>query len=296
MTEQLFTALSSIKELRSSVGEIFESLGGGVRAEHGVEGRDAKYLLELQDLLNAVTMNLRDVEAAINVLTPPAGPFNLGNSSFLSQETTQDRQALYSQLVNSYKWIDKIREHSNLAANLLSHNALKRSYSTNSTKRRRPLTSSHNVLPQQVDQALTAIDRNFNDMTLKIWRPFATNVILHISLSRVLKAAVVFKGLMIEWVIVKGFEEALDDVDDLWTESRHRVFQQVRDHTHSAMLHFYSPTLPELAVRSFMTWIHSYITLFSDPCKKCGLHLHNCLPPTWRDFRTLEPFHVECKH
>lgn len=59
MTEQLYTALSSIKELRSSVGQIFESLGGGVRAEHGVEGRDAKYLLELQDLLNAVTMNLR---------------------------------------------------------------------------------------------------------------------------------------------------------------------------------------------------------------------------------------------
>lgn len=57
---------------------------------------------------------------------------------------------------------------------------------------------------------------------------------------------------MIEWITVKGFDETFDEVDDLWTESRHTVFRKVQNHTHSAMLHFYSPTLPELAVRSFM--------------------------------------------
>lgn len=67
-----------------------------------------------------------------------------------------------------------------------------------------------------------------------------------------LKAALIFKGIMIEWVTVKGFDESFEDVDDLWSASRHNVFRKVQDHTHSAMLHFYSPTLPELAVRSFM--------------------------------------------
>lgn len=110
------------------------------------------------------------------------------------------------------------------------------------------------------------------------------------------KAAVLFKGLMIEWITVKGLEEPLEEVDDLWTESRHQVFRKVQENTHAAMLHFYSPTLPEIAIRSFKTWIHSYITLFSDPCKKCGNHLHNALPPTWRDFRTAETFHEECKY
>lgn len=61
---------------------------------------------------------------------------------------------------------------------------------------------------------------------------------------------------MIEWVTVKGFEESFDDVDDLWSESRHHVFRKLQDHTHSAMLHFYSPTLPELAVKSFMVSVH----------------------------------------
>lgn len=55
---------------------------------------------------------------------------------------------------------------------------------------------------------------------------------------------------MIEWVTVKGYDETFDD--DLWAESRHQVFRKVQDHTHSAMLHFYSPTLPDLAVKFFM--------------------------------------------
>lgn len=49
-----------------------------------------------------------NVENAVANLTPPPGPFNLGNTTYLSQETTQDRQALYGQLVNSYKWTDKV--------------------------------------------------------------------------------------------------------------------------------------------------------------------------------------------
>lgn len=56
---------------------------------------------------------------------------------------------------------------------------------------------------------------------------------------------------MIEWVTVKGFDESLD-VDDLWTESRYEVFRKVQEQTHSAMLHFFSPTLPDLAVKSYM--------------------------------------------
>jgi mediator of RNA polymerase II transcription subunit 27 len=205
-----------------------------------------------------------------------------------------ERQALYSQLVNSYKWHDRIRDYSTFASTLLSQNSLKRSYYPNSNKRRKPTSSSHNVSPQKVDELINCL--NFNNMSLKIYRPFSTNAIVHINLGRVLKAAIVLKGFMIEWVTVKGFEESLENVDEHWTESRHQVFRKVQDHAHSAMLHFFSPTLPELAIKSFITWFRSYVTLFADQCKKCGNHLHNTLPPTWRDLRTLEPFHEECKH
>lgn len=57
--DQLNSALVSIKVLRSRVGQVFETLGSGIRAEHGEEGRETKFLMELQELLNAVNNNLR---------------------------------------------------------------------------------------------------------------------------------------------------------------------------------------------------------------------------------------------
>lgn len=85
-------------------------------------------------------------------------------------------------------------------------------------------------------------------MTVSVSRPFASNAVLHITLGHVMKAVVAFKGLMIERVVVKGYGETMD----LWTESRHKVFQKVTENAQAAMLHFYSPALPELAVRSFL--------------------------------------------
>ena len=57
--EQLQTALIAIKVLRSSVGQVFDSLGNGLRADHGEENKENKYLLELQELLTTVNVNLR---------------------------------------------------------------------------------------------------------------------------------------------------------------------------------------------------------------------------------------------
>lgn len=91
----------------------------------------------------------RDVEQAVSSLNPPPGPFNLASTAYLSQETTQERQALYGTLVNSYKWTDKIHEYCNVAQILLGQNSLKRSYNTPSrSKRGRIQTSNHNA-PQQ---------------------------------------------------------------------------------------------------------------------------------------------------
>lgn len=74
------------------------------------------------------------------------------------------------------------------------------------------------------------------------------------------------KGLIIEWVSVKGFEESLDNIDDHWIESKYLVFRKVQDHAHQAMLHFFSPTLPELGIRSFFVsyFSVSYVNTFKN--------------------------------
>lgn len=290
--EPLYIALNSIKTLRSNVGIAFETLGNGLRSDHGEEGKETKFIIELQTRLLAVHDNLRDVEQSINNLQPPHNPFSLGNTGYLSHEYAQDRQSLYNQLVLSYKWTDKVHEYCGLAHAQLSQNSLTRSYTnTASAKRRRIQTSSHNVLPQAVDKVITQIDRLLPEMTVSITRPFASNVVLHVSVGRVLRAIIAFKGLLIEWIIVKGFMESLD----LWTESRFKVFRKVTENAHAAMMRFYMPTMPDVSVKNFLMWLHSFNTLFNDTCKGCGLHLRNAMPPTWREFRTLEPYHEECK-
>lgn len=89
MMDPLSSALNSIKVLRSNVSLVFETLGNGLRADHGEEGKESRFVYELQDLLTTVNANLREVEASVAGLTPPPlGFFNLGNSMFLNQEVT----------------------------------------------------------------------------------------------------------------------------------------------------------------------------------------------------------------
>ena len=57
--EQLHATLTSIRELRSNVGQVFYSLANGIRDDHGEENKENKYLLELQELLATVNSNLR---------------------------------------------------------------------------------------------------------------------------------------------------------------------------------------------------------------------------------------------
>lgn len=124
---------------------------------------------------------MKEVENSICSLATPNGPFNLGNTAFLNYETNLERQQSYPLLVNSYKWLEKIHHYSTMASQMLSQNTLKRSYYTSSNKRRRPLSSSHNVPPMLVDQIINSI--NNNNMTLKIYRPFAKNAFLHVSFN-----------------------------------------------------------------------------------------------------------------
>merc|ERR1712059_106588 len=161
--------------------------------------------------------------------------------------------------------------------------------------RRRNTNTSHTAPPMLLNSMIDSINKMFPDMKLVISRPGGTklNAIVEVSLDRILK------GMMIEWVVVKGWEEELVRQDtgqpDIWGESRYQVFQRITENANAAMLHFQSPIYPELAVKSFMTYLHSFGSLFSDKCKQCGLHLQDNLPPTWREFRTLEAFHQDCR-
>ena len=82
--------------------------------------------------------------------------------------------------------------------------------------------------------------------------------IFHITLGRILKATVILKGLMIEWVVVKGYNEEGngDSEAEIWKESDHLVFRKITENANAAMLNFNSPIYPEFSLKSFIVrWL-----------------------------------------
>lgn len=58
--ENIGISLNALKRLRTTVEQVFETLGNGVETEaSNAEDRDPKFLLELQEQLNSVNAHLK---------------------------------------------------------------------------------------------------------------------------------------------------------------------------------------------------------------------------------------------
>ncbi|XP_065212830.1 mediator of RNA polymerase II transcription subunit 27-like [Planococcus citri] len=295
-------ALSAVKVLRLEVGNLFSTLSAGVKEEHGEEGRE--FISEIQSMLSAINHRYRELEQTVNNIKIPPGSLMLSNSSYFAQENSTDKQNLYSPLVRSHKWSDKVHKYSAFAHSILNANSLKKSiiFTSNNNKRKRPQTASHNISPQTMEAFIASMDRMFKDMNIQICRAFTTSTVVQVTLGRILQATVALKGFVIEWVVVRGYTESCNSPADLMSESRYHVFRRISDHAQAATLHFADfampiamPNVHELATKSFLTWLHSYSSLFTNVCKQCGKHSYDCYPPTWRDFKNCDPYHFECK-
>ncbi len=72
------------------------------------------------------------------------------------------------------------------------------------------------------------------------------------------------------------------------------VFQKLEESCLLATAHFRT----EYGLNHFryiLQWIKNYTNLFNAKCISCGSHLLNGLPPTWRDLKTYEAYHDECR-
>ncbi|XP_009285298.1 PREDICTED: mediator of RNA polymerase II transcription subunit 27 [Aptenodytes forsteri] len=245
--------------------------------------------------------DLGELERLSNLVGKPSENHPLHNSGLLSLDPVQDKTPLYSQLLQAYKWSNKLQYHAGLASGLLNQQSLKRSanqmgVSANCRPKAQPTTLV--LPPQYVDDVINRIDRMFPEMSIQLSRPNGTSAMLLVTLGKVLKVIVVMRSLFIDRTIVKGYSENVYTEDgklDIWSKSNYQVFQKVTDHATTALLHYQLPQMPDVVVRSFMTWLRSYIKLFQAPCQRCGKFLQDGLPPTWRDFRTLEAFHDTCR-
>ncbi|GBN10273.1 Mediator of RNA polymerase II transcription subunit 27, partial [Araneus ventricosus] len=194
---------------------------------------------------NSRVYQIWELETAGTLLGSPNPPLNLGNSGLLSQDPAYEKTPLYSELIKSHRWFDKVYELSSHASTIFSQNSLKRAHFSPLTpsKQMRTKPTGHNLPPQFVDQTTSHLTRIFPDIEMQVIKPYGTSTIIMVSVARTLKALIMLRGLIIDWVIVKGYNEDFyteNDKLDMWSGSRYLVFQKVTEHANAAMLHFYS--------------------------------------------------------
>lgn len=297
--DNLQNSLKIIIEIRSRASALWKSVAEGMTSRHGDKDKEKSYMSELTLMLDTVGSKIKELETSVN--QPQRSiPLPLGHCLYLNTDASNEYVALYSSLVTEYKWLDKAHDYAGGAASLLSHNSLNRSYGKITKSRKRP-TEPHTAPPSALDQLINQMRRLYGDMSFQVTRPNGTNsnAIVEVTLENLLTASVIFRGLMIEWVMVRAYGEKVnpsnDGIPDVWRESSYQVFKRITDNANAARLNFYTPLYPDLAVRSFLTYLHSFVNIFTDKCRKCNHHLHNNIPPTWREFKTLDPYHEDCR-
>ncbi|KAL4228021.1 Mediator of RNA polymerase II transcription subunit 27 [Mactra antiquata] len=295
-TESLIQAIRCTQKLRASVANVFQSLADGcpVEKDNAVAAIGA-----FQESLLVVYNDFSDVEKVSSSLQPLSSV--TPNSIYLSIDPAIDKLPVYQQIIQSYKWSNKVSDLAGYAASVMEpHAKSKRTtqYSSAQAKKvKRISPTGHAVAPTAVEACIARLTQKVPDISMKITHPLGSHAVLQLTLGRILKAQLALRGLIIERVNVRGLTETnLDESQmELWSRSKYDVFQKVTESATAAVLHFYFPHNAEMSLYTFLHWFQKFRTLFSAPCQKCGKHYLNGLPPTWRDLRSTEPYHDVCR-
>ncbi|XP_038046159.1 mediator of RNA polymerase II transcription subunit 27-like [Patiria miniata] len=298
-TKMLMLAIFAVQKLRENVNKTFSSLHDGVKTstedEANVDGKVKHFVTQLHHNLCSVNDCFSDLEKLTSNIVKGSQGSSLGVTGFLSLDPVLDKTPMYQQVLQSYKWWTKLKEHSSHASSLLNYHTMRRSTSILGKKRKlQPSLLAYSL--QAVDQLVSSLNRQFMDAMVITKVPNMPNV-YQVTLGRTFYAIVGLQRLLIERVVIRGQHENIymdERMVDIWTPSKYKVFQKITDHATSAMLH-YQPLRPDMCFFSFMKWLHSYQKLFCSPCRHCGQFLQDNLPPTWHDFRTLLPYHEGCR-
>ncbi|XP_054515179.1 mediator of RNA polymerase II transcription subunit 27 isoform X3 [Pan troglodytes] len=171
--EAFSQAISAIQALRSSVSRVFDCLKDGMRNKETLEGREKAFIAHFQDNLHSVNRDLNELERLSNLVGKPSENHPLHNSGLLSLDPVQDKTPLYSQLLQAYKWSNKLQYHAGLASGLLNQQSLKRSANQMgvSAKRRPKAQPTTLVLPPHYPVLLsstsTILLRTFEELPLQ---------------------------------------------------------------------------------------------------------------------------------
>lgn len=292
------SSISAIQRLRTGVAKTFSHLNQGITTSKDGEDNKKVFLTRFQQDLVHVKNSFDELDSMVGSLQLLKDAATMGTLGLINLDPVLDKTPIYPQVLQTYKWSGKLREHAQTAETILNRQCPKRVYGHIGifSKKRKVQPSSHAYNPVHVDKFFDTWQKSYSGVEVK--RVQQSPNVFQVTLGRTMQVILVLQSFIIERMIVRAHHETILQEDgslDLWTQSKYAVFRKITDHATSAMLNFHFTTMPELSVKSFMLWLNSFSRLFITPCKKCGKILKGNMPPTWRDFASLAAFHESCR-
>lgn len=263
------------------------------------EKTESKYL---QDKSIDINKNLVDLDKILRELQPivikDAPEFI---PVFANQQN--DNTVSGTKFMNNYRWVTKVQELIN-STSLPVYKRYSQAYNLNkSTKYKsysiKPIKKEE--LEKYVSQHLThneikvvTAQKTDNEFVLDIIMPQHFKFVFLLFDCNVEKLQV--KPLDIRLLKIYNANKPSDEVCSFDFEHRNvsNVLRKVEENCLFACAYFRT----EYGLNHFrhiLQWIKNYTNLFNAKCIRCEKHLLNGLPPTWRDLKTYEAYHDECK-
>ncbi|XP_020906753.1 mediator of RNA polymerase II transcription subunit 27 [Exaiptasia diaphana] len=301
--------LSSTKGLRSSVSQLFEDFVSKPISSTDKSSQEplksAEFVQDLKKHFGNIQKSVSNIEksaAQVSHMKTDFGTIALGSAGLISLDPGDDKTQLYKDLVGTYNWHEKLHTQSQQAVSCMKRIhpcSAKRSDEGVKKPRYGVSSSKSDMRVDKLDKLIQYLRQKHSNLRILLFR-ISGALMLEITVPKTFKAMVVLKGIGIDQVIIRGINEtANEQKEDLWTPSKHLVFQKLTDYATSAFLHYSTTGEPVVKIVSFLCWIDSFQGLFSKKCTKCGNYLeeddqNTPLPPCWRTYDTLLPYHYKC--
>ncbi|XP_078358708.1 mediator of RNA polymerase II transcription subunit 27-like [Oculina patagonica] len=293
--------ISTANSLRATVNKVFQDLATdpGVNKETGDSSESSKgasITLTLKKNLTNVHKALSELDKANDgISSSDSRSLSLGNTGLLSLDPVEDKTALYDKLLETYDWHEKLTSEAQQALSCLKRHHPSAVQSSDYSAKK-----AKTNLRGEIQKALQECKALYPRLELSSSTAYGAQV-LKVLVPKTLKATIVLRMTEIDQVIVRGIQESsLLEKEESQSPSCHAVFRKITDYATSVVLHYYSPTDPTAQVRGFLRWLNSFQALFSIKCVGCGHHLKEeadnvLLPPCWRTYEDLSPYHYQCR-
>ena len=165
--------------------------------------------------------------------------------------------------------------------------------------RSRTDASSSTLIERSIAQFESTQQQNLTkDHSINLQRLSEHLNIIEISLFRSgLDIYLYVRNYTVEHVVVKPLNEKKQFANNLNNKlsTNYRALDIIAGHIRAAAIHYSQSIIQsDQGLQKLLAYIFKYQYLHSQKCVHCQKYLLNGLQPTWRDFKTCEPYHEEC--